>query len=205
MTEQGFTKVSTPTIISGEMLDKMTISEDNPLRGQVFWVDKNKCLRPMLAPNLYVAMRELHRIANEPVRIYEAGSCFRKESQGALHLNEFTMLNLVEYAGVNEGGQMDRLEFLAKSAMSVLGIDDYDLVKESSSVYGETLDIIVSGMEIASGSFGPHSLDHAWGVSEPWVGIGLGIERIALVMGGYKTIKRVGRSIMFIDGNPLSV
>jgi len=203
--EMGFTKVETPTIISGEMLDKMSITGENHLRGQVFWLDENKCLRPMLAPNLYVVMRELRRITNEPVRIFEAGPCFRKESQGAQHLNEFTMLNFVELAACNHGEQMERLEFLSKSVMNVLGIEEYEIVKESSAVYGETLDIIVSGVELASGSYGPHKLDPAWGVFEPWVGIGLGIERLALVKGNHKTIKRVGKSIMFIDGVPLSV
>jgi len=100
---------------------------------------------------------------------------------------------------------MERLEFLSKSVMNVLGIEEYEIVKESSAVYGETLDIIVSGVELASGSYGPHKLDPAWGVFEPWVGIGLGIERLALVKGNHKTIKRVGKSIMFIDGVPLSV
>jgi len=205
MKEMGFTKVETPTIISSEMLDKMSVTSENNLREHVFWLDGGKCLRPMLAPNLYVVMRELHRITNEPVRIFEAGSCFRKESQGAQHLNEFTMLNFVEFAAQNPGEQMKRLAFLSKAAMTVLGIEDYEIVTESSVVYGETLDIVVSGVELASGSYGPHKLDPAWGVFEPWVGIGFGIERIALVKGNHKTIKRVGKSITFIDGVSLSV
>jgi len=205
MEEMGFTKVSTPTIISGDMLDKMSITDENPLREQVFWIDDNKCLRPMLAPNLYVVMRELHRITNKPVRIFEAGSCFRKESQGAQHLNEFTMLNFVEFATDNDGKQMERLEFLAKGAMAAVGIEEYELVKEGSVVYDETLDIMVGDVELASGSYGPHKLDAAWGVFEPWVGLGFGIERLAFAKGSHKTIKRVGKSIMFIDGVSLSV
>jgi len=205
MGQLGFTKVTTPAIIAGEMLDKMSITQDNRLREQVFWVGKNKCLRPMLAPNLYVVMRELYRITSGPVRIFEAGSCFRSESQGAKHLNEFTMLNFVEYAACKPGEQMKRLEFLAKSAMEALKIEKYELTREESAVYGETLDIEVNGVEIASGSFGPHKLDPAWGIFETWVGFGFGIERIALVKGNHKTIKRVGKSITFIDGASLSV
>jgi hypothetical protein len=68
--ELGFTQVQTPTIISSSMLDKMTITKDNPLYEQVFWLDSKKCLRPMLAPNLYVIMREVLRISNEPVKIF---------------------------------------------------------------------------------------------------------------------------------------
>ena len=203
--EMGFTKVSTPTIISGDMLEKMSIDEENHLREQVFWLEANKCLRPMLAPGLYVMMRELHRITNGPVRIFESGSCFRKESQGALHLNEFTMLNFVELAACGEGEQSERLEFMAKTVMEAVGIKDYELVKENSEVYGETLDVVVSGVELASGAYGPGKLDPAWGVFRPWVGIGFGIERIALVKGGYKNIKKVGRSVSFIDGISLSV
>ena len=205
MDEMGFTKVSTPSIISGEMLDKMSIGEGSRLREQVFWTGGNKCLRPMLAPNLYVVMRELRRVTGGPVRIFEAGSCFRKESQGAQHLNEFTMLNLVEFAACAAGEQMERLKYLSESAMAALGIEKYELVREESAVYGETLDIVVSGVELASGSYGPHRLDPAWGVFDPWVGIGFGIERVALVKGNHKTIKRVGKSITFIDGAPLSV
>ena len=200
---EGFTRVATPAIITRPMLERMTITRDHPLTEQVFWLDDKRCLRPMLAPNLYEVMRDLHRITRGPVRIFEAGSCFRKESQGAQHLNEFTMLNLVELDGVAEGQQMDRLRQLATGAMEALGMDHYRLVEEESEVYGTTLDIEVEGVEIASGAFGPHFLDEKWGIFQPWVGIGFGIERIAMIKGGYRTIKRVGKSISFLDGSPL--
>ena len=203
--EKGYTRVSTPTIIAKEMLEKMSITRDHSLSEQVFWLNQNKCLRPMLAPNLYVMMRELHRITNQPVKIFEIGSCFRKESQGAHHMNEFTMLNFVEFAGVEDGKQMEALEHMAKEAMRVLEIENYELETESSTVYESTLDVVVDGIEVASGSFGPHTLDGNWGVVGTWVGIGFGIERLALVKGGYNTIKRVGKSIAFIDGSPLNI
>lgn len=203
--EQGYTRVSTPTIISKEMLEKMSITSDHSLSDQVFWLNQNKCLRPMLAPNLYVMMRELHRITNEAVKIFEMGPCFRKESQGAHHMNEFTMLNFVDLAGVKDGQQMERLEYMAREAMKVLEIDNYELQTESSVVYESTLDILVEGIEVASGSFGPHTLDGNWGVNDTWVGIGFGIERLALVKSGLSTIKRVGKSITFIDGSPLNI
>ena len=203
--EEGFTRVSTPSIITSQQLDKMTITEDHSLREQVFWVDRKHCLRPMLAPNLYIIMRELRRITREPVRIFELGSCFRKESQGSKHLNEFTMLNLVEIGAGEDGYQMERLEELARHAMNAADIDDYELVKEDSTVYKETLDIEAGGVEIASGSYGPHELDSAWGVFDTWVGLGIGIERAALVRGGYDTIKHVSRSITYLDGVPLKL
>lgn len=203
--EEGFTQVVTPTMISSSMLEKMTITKDHPLTNQVFWIDSKKCLRPMLAPNLYEVMRDLHKVSKDTVRIFEWGSCFRKESQGAEHMNEFTMLNFVELAGVGEGCQMERLKSLAISAMKAIGIEDYELVTEKSEVYGETLDIVSGELELASGAYGPHFLDSKWGVFEPWVGIGFGIERIAMKLGQYETIKRVGRSTTFLDGSPLSL
>lgn len=203
--EEGFTRVATPVIISADSLAKMNIDQDNHLREQVFWVDGKKCMRPMLAPNLYQVMRELHRIIRKPVKIFEAGSCFRKESQGAQHMNEFTMLNLVELDSVRDGEQMDRLRALAKGAMDAVGIDKYELVTESSGVYLETLDIVADGVELASGAYGPHPLDAAWGIFEPWVGLGLGLERIAMVKGEYQTIKRAGKSIAYVDGVPLKL
>lgn len=203
--EAGFTQVTTPIIITASMLDKMTITKEHPLTSQVFWLDSKRCLRPMLAPNLYTVMRDLHKITKEPVRIFEVGSCFRKESQGAQHMNEFTMLNLVDFAGVEDGRQMERLKELAEGAMKAIGMDDYKLEIEKSEVYGETMDIVRGDMEIASGAYGPHFLDPKWGVFEPWVGIGFGIERIAMSMGNYRTIKRVGKSIAYLDGSPLNL
>jgi len=200
-----FTRVSTPVIITADMLAKMTITSDHPLTDQVFWVDNKHCMRPMLAPNLYEVMRNLYAITNQPVRIFEIGSCFRKESQGAKHMNEFTMLNLVELAGVKDGEQMAHLEALAHGAMEAVGINHYKIEVEKSEVYGETLDIVADGMELASGAYGPHPLDPAWGIFDPWVGIGLGLERIAMLKGEYQTIKRAGKSIAYLDGVPLKL
>lgn len=203
--DEGFTQVVTPIILPALMLAKMTIGEDHPLTKQVFWLDKKKCLRPMLAPNLYDVMRSLQKVWGNPVRIFESGPCFRKESQGAMHLNEFTMLNFVELGGVEEGQQMARLEQLAHGAMNALGISDYQIVKEKSEVYGETLDVEVHGEEVASGAFGPHPLDDQWGIFDTWVGIGFGLERLAMVMQGYRNIKRVGRSLSYLNGARLNI
>lgn len=201
-----FTRVSTPVLITAEMLAKMTITSGHPLTDQVFWVDGKHCMRPMLAPNLYEVMRSLLAITNQPVRIFEIGSCFRKESQGAKHMNEFTMLNLVELAGVKDGEQLPRLEALARGAMEAVGINHYQIEVEKSEVYGETLDIVAEGMELASGAYGPHPLlDPQWGIFDPWVGIGLGLERIAMLKGEYQTIKRAGKSIAYLDGVPLKL
>ncbi|MDL2327716.1 pyrrolysine--tRNA(Pyl) ligase large subunit [Ruminococcaceae bacterium OttesenSCG-928-A11] len=205
MDGEGFTQVATPAFITKEMLGGMTITDEHPLTKQVFWLDEKRCLRPMLAPNLYIMMRDLHKITRQPVYIFEVGSCFRKESQGAKHLNEFTMLNLVELASVEEGQQLERLKTLAKGAMAALEIEDYELVVEKSEVYGETLDVVVDGEELASGAYGPHPLDANWGVFDTWVGIGFGLERVAMVKGGYQNIKAVGRGLSYFDGAKLNI
>ena len=122
-------------------------------------------------------------------------------------MNEFTMLNCVELAYVEDGEQLDELKRLARRSMEVLEIPekDYELVVEESTVYGHTLDIEVKGLEVASGSYGPHFLDAKWGVFDTWVGIGFGIERLTMAMTGSRTIKRFGRSISFLDGQPLNI
>ena len=206
--EEGFTEVITPTIISRDSLKKMGIDSGSQFLDQVFWVDGKHCLRPMLAPNLYVEMRELLRSTKKPVKIFEMGSCFRKESQGAQHLNEFTMLNLVELAAVKDGEQLAELERLALNAMEALGLKEgeYEFVQEDSEVYGKvSFDILINGMEVASGSYGPHFLDANWGVFDTWVGIGFGIERLTMALDKGRTIKRYGRTLSFIDGEPLNI
>lgn len=200
-----YTQVVTPAFITKEMLSKMTITPEHALYNQVFWLDEKKCLRPMLAPNLYELMRELKRAVKQPIKIFEAGSCFRKETQGSQHLNEFTMLNLVQFGGIDEGNQMDTLKEMASEAMDFLGIKNYEMVMENSEVYNVTLDIVVGGLEVASCSFGPHSLDERWGVFDTWIGMGFGVERLAMVMNGYNNIKRLGRSLTYFDGARLTV
>lgn len=206
--DEGFTEVITPTIVSKDALKKMGIDTGSQFLEQVFWVDGKHCLRPMLAPNLYVEMRELLRITKQPIKIFEMGSCFRKESQGAQHLNEFTMLNLVELASVKDGEQLQELERLALNAMKALGLKEgeYEFVQEDSEVYGKiSFDILINGMEVASGSYGPHFLDANWGVFDTWVGIGFGIERLTMALDKGRTIKRYGRTLSFIDGEPLNI
>lgn len=204
LTNEGFVQVVTPHIISREMLNKMTITSEHPLIEQVFWVDNNKCLRPMLAPNLYSLLRDLKRIWGKPVKIFEIGTCFRKETQGTNHLNEFTMLNLVELGDL-EGHQKERLKELAAIVMDCAGIGDYNLEVTESEVYKETIDVVYHDLELGSGAYGPHSLDDNWGIFDPWVGIGFGLERLACVIKGYQNISRVGRSISYLNGSRLNI
>ena len=105
LTGAGFVRVVTPLIIASDALRKMGIEHGHPLREQVFWLEDGRCLRPMLAPNLYTLLRRLDRHWSKPFGIFEIGPCFRRDSKGASHLNEFTMLNLVELGRPEKEGR----------------------------------------------------------------------------------------------------
>jgi pyrrolysyl-tRNA synthetase-like protein len=196
--EKGFLEVKTPMMIPTQSLSKMGITETHPLRQQVFWIDEKKCLRPMLAPNLYFLMSHLKRNLKFPISFFEIGPCFRKESRGSNHLEEFTMLNLVEMTapGVDP---MERLKELIAEVMKTIGLE-YELTVCDSEVYGSTVDVEVNGVELASGAVGPHPLDKAHGIDVPWAGVGFGLERIILMQKGEVNIKKAGRSLIYLNG-----
>jgi phenylalanyl-tRNA synthetase alpha chain len=204
--ENDFVQVATPTIMSKGLLAKMAIGPDHPLSSQIFWLNNDQCLRPMLAPHLYYVLIDLLRIWEKPVRIFEVGPCYRKESQGKQHANEFTMLNLVEM-GLPPEDRQARLEELTALVVSTAGIDDYALQSESSAVYGETIDILAgeNQIEIGSSAFGPHALDRAWKVTAAWVGIGFGVERLIMVSEKSENLARTGRSLAYLDGVRLNI
>ncbi len=197
--EIGFVEVTTPHIITADALGRMGIPADDPLAEQVFWLDRSHCLRPMLAPNLYTLLRRLARIWQRPFGIFEVGTCFRKDSQGRQHLNEFTMLNLVELGGELETRRA-RLVELARLVMDAAEIDDYLFQEVESGVYGDTLDLVARGVEVCSAAMGPHPLDDAWGITDTWVGLGFGLERLLYARAHHSNIERVGRSLSYLDG-----
>ena len=202
---EGFVQVTTPTIMSRGLLAKMGVTESHDLFTQIFWLDRGRCLRPMLAPHLYYLIKDLLRLWAKPVGIFEVGSCFRKDSQGARHSNEFTMLNLCEF-GLPEEDRSRRLREMADLVTRAAGIDDYRLEEEESTVYGETVDVVsTEGLELGSGAVGPHSLDHAWRITDPWVGIGFGLERLLMTARGGDSIGKMGRSLAYLDGITLNI
>ena len=201
LNQQEFSRVTTPTIISKVQLAKMSIDEQHPLFDKVFWISPKQCLRPMLAPNLYPIMYELARLGKKPIRFFEIGPCFRKESDSAQHNHEFTMLNLVEM-GLPEDNRHQRLMELGRLIADEAGLKDYAFEKESSAVYGDTIDIVCGEdkLEIASGAMGPHPLDHAWRITDTWVGLGFGLERMVMMKEGSDSIGRWGKSLAYLDG-----
>jgi pyrrolysyl-tRNA synthetase-like protein len=204
LTDVGFVRVVTPLIIASDSLRKMGIEHGHPLRDQVFWLEDGRCLRPMLAPNLYTLLRRLDRHWTKPFGIFEIGPCFRRDSKGASHLNEFTMLNLVEL-GRPEAEGRGRLEELAALVMGAAGIKEYLLEVTDSEVYGAMIDVVVSGAEVCSAGLGPHPLDSNWGIVDPWVGLGFGLERLIMTREGYPNIERAGRSLSYVDGVRLNL
>jgi pyrrolysyl-tRNA synthetase-like protein len=198
---EGFTRVITPTILSKSALKRMTIDDDHPLTSQVYWISNKQCLRPMLAPNLYSLMKDFGRLRHRPIRFFEIGPCFRKESDGAKHNSEFTMLNLVEM-GTPEEEKLGRLRELAALVATAAGLNNYQFETEESTVYGSTIDVVAGPgkIEVASGAMGPHPLDIAWGITDTWVGLGFGLERLLMTAAGETSISRWGKSLTFLNG-----
>jgi pyrrolysyl-tRNA synthetase-like protein len=205
LVQAGFVQVITPTILSRGLLAKMGVTDTHDLFKQIYWLDKDRCLRPMLAPHLYYVIKDLLRLWEKPVGIFEIGSCFRKESQGARHSSEFTMLNLCEF-GLPEEERSQRIREMADLVTRAAGIEEYRLEKEESTVYGETVDVMsLDGLELGSGAMGPHPLDRAWRITDTWVGIGFGLERLLMTVRGGDSIGKMGRSLAYLDGVTLNI
>lgn len=206
LTSKSFVQVTTPIIMSKGLLAKMTIDEKHPLFSQVYSLDKDKCLRPMLAPHLYYVLKDLLRLWEKPVRIFEIGPCFRKESRGSKHSIEFTMLNLVEM-GLPQKNCHERLQELADLVMHAAGLEKYTLETEKSAVYGQTIDVIAGkdNIEVGSAAMGPHPLDKAWRITDAWVGIGFGLERLLMVKENSQNLAKMGRSLSYLNGIRLNI
>ena len=114
------------------------------------------------------------------------------------------MLNLVELGRPAEECRA-RLEELAALVMEAAGVGEYDLVRTESEVYGEMVDVEVRGAEVCSAGWGPHPLDGNWGIVDPWVGLGFGLERLIMAREGYPNIERAGRSLSYVDGVRLNI
>ena len=180
----------------------MGIDESNPIWKQIYWIDESRCLRPMLAPNLYTLLEILQKFIR-PLKIFEVGTCFRRESKGKIHLEEFTMLNAVELAPPKDPSS--RLKELIELIMRTLKLDNYILNNVESDIYGHTTDVIVNGLEIASSAEGPITMDQNWGITEPWVGIGIGLERICSSIVRSSSVKPYSRNLGYIDGKCINI
>jgi phenylalanyl-tRNA synthetase alpha chain len=206
LVEEGFAQVTTPIIMSRGLLTKMSIDADHPLHSQIYWLDKNKCLRPMLAPHLYFLLVDLLRLWDKPVQIFEVGPCFRKESQGSQHSSEFTMLNLV-IMGLPSETRDERIRELGALVSTAAGVSDYRFETVTSEIYGDTVDIVAGkdNLEVGSAAMGPHPLDRAWKINTTWIGIGFGLERLLMVAHESRNLAKMGRSLTYLDGIRLNI
>jgi len=206
MISSGFAQVATPIIMSKGLLEKMSIDTNHALSSQIYWLEKNKCLRPMLAPHLYYVLKDLLRLWDKPVRIFEVGPCFRKESQGAQHSSEFTMLNLVEM-GLPLENRENRIRDLGALVAEAAGLSNYGFETVTSEVYGDTIDIVAGQerLEVGSSAMGPHPLDRPWKITETWVGLGFGLERLLMAAENSRSLAKMGRSLAYLDGIRLNI
>lgn len=199
--DRGFLEIKSPILIPAEYVERMGIDDDTELSKQVFRVDKNLCLRPMLAPSLYNYLRKLDKVLPDPIKIFEIGPCYRKESDGKDHLEEFTMLNFCQ---MGSDCSRENLEVLIRELLDYLKID-FEIVGDSCMVYGETLDVLHGNLELSSAVVGPIPLDREWGIDKPWIGAGFGLERLLKVMHNFKNVKRAARSESYYNGIPTSL
>lgn len=194
--ERGFVEIKSPIIIPSDYIKRMGIDDDTNLSQQIFRVDENMCLRPMLAPGLYRYLNKFDNILPDPIRIFEIGPCYRKESDGKNHLEEFTMFNFCQM-----GSNCDEknLLFIIDDFLDYLNIE-YEIESDNSIVYGKTIDIICKNLELSSAVVGPIEQDIDWGINKPWIGAGFGLERLLKVIYKFKTIKRSSRSDNYYNG-----
>jgi len=199
--DRGFLEIKSPILIPIDYVERMGIDNDSELSKQVFRVDKNLCLRPMLAPNLYNYLRKFDKVLPDPIKLFEIGPCYRKESEGKEHLEEFTMLNFCQ---MGSGCTRENLEAIIRDLLDHLKID-FEIVGDSCMVYGDTIDVMHGDLELSSAVVGPIPLDREWGIDKPWIGAGFGLERLLKVIHNFKNVKRASRSESYYNGIPTNL
>jgi phenylalanyl-tRNA synthetase alpha chain len=98
-----------------------------------------------------------------------------------------------------QGDTVEKLKHYIDIVMKCVGLD-YELVDEESDVYKQTIDVMVNGEEVCSAAVGPHVLDPAHDVHEPWCGAGFGLERLIMMRDGDGSVKKTGRSLNYLNG-----
>ncbi|MDL2261402.1 pyrrolysine--tRNA(Pyl) ligase [Methanimicrococcus sp. OttesenSCG-928-J09] len=193
---KGFIEIKSSILIPEEYIIKMGIDKDVELSKQVFRTDDGKCLRPMLAPVLYNYLHRFGKVMPDPLKIFEIGPCYRKESDGSSHLEEFTMVNFCQ---MGEGCTRENLVQLIDEFLTYLGIS-YEIEGDECMVYGATVDVMHGDLELSSAVVGPVPMDMDWGVDKPWIGAGFGLERLLKAKYNFKNIKRGSRSEFYYNG-----
>lgn len=193
---KGFIEIKSSILIPEEYIIRMGIDKDADLSEQIFRTDDGQCLRPMLAPVLYNYLRRFGKVMPDPLKIFEIGPCYRKESDGSSHLEEFTMVNFCQ---MGDGSTRENLVQLIDEFLTYLDIS-YELEGEESMVYGATVDVMHGDLELSSAVVGPVPMDMDWGIDKPWIGAGFGLERLLKAKYNFKNIKRGSRSEFYYNG-----
>ena len=60
-------------------------------------------------------------------------------------------------------------------------------------------------VEVGSAAMGPHPLDRPWKITDTWVGIGFGLERLLMVAQNSNNLAKTGRSLTYLDGIRLNI
>jgi phenylalanyl-tRNA synthetase alpha chain len=60
-------------------------------------------------------------------------------------------------------------------------------------------------VEVGSAAMGPHPLDRPWKITDTWVGIGFGLERLLMVAQNSSNLAKMGRSLTYLDGIRLNI
>ena len=193
---KGFIEIKSSILIPEEYIIRMGIDKDAELSKQIFRTDSGQCLRPMLAPVLYNYLHRFDKILPDPIKIFEIGPCYRKESDGSSHLEEFTMVNFCQ---MGEGSTRENLVQLLDEFLTYLDIE-YRIEGDECMVYGATVDVMHGDMELSSAVVGPVPMDIDWGINKPWIGAGFGLERLLKAKHKFKNIKRGSRSEYYYNG-----
>ena len=193
---KGFIEIKSSILIPEEYIIRMGIDKDLELSKQIFRTDDGNCLRPMLAPVLYNYLRRFDKILPDPIKIFEIGPCYRKESDGSSHLEEFTMVNFCQ---MGDGSTRETLVQLIDEFLTTLEIS-YEIEGDECMVYGATVDVMHGDLELSSAVVGPVPMDIDWGVNKPWIGAGFGLERLLKAKYNFKNIKRGSRSEYYYNG-----
>ena len=116
------------------------------------------------------------------------------------------MLNLVEM-GLSAESREDRIREIGALVTEAAGVSDYRFETVTSEIYGDTIDIVAGkdNIEIGSAAMGPHPLDRPWKISETWIGIGFGLERLLMTAENTRNLAKLGRSITYLDGIRLNI
>ena len=179
LTGAGFVEVVTPHIISADALRKMGIPPDDPLAEQIFWLDCSHCLRPMLAPNLYTAHAPAWRASGAGRSASSRWAPAFGATRRAAGTSTSSPCSTLVEVGLPLEERRPRLEELAGAGARrrpASTATSWQTVGPASTATPSTCSS--DGVEVCSTAMGPHPLDDAWGITETWVGLGFGLERL---------------------------